>query len=276
VVDRLVIEVFGWDNLLDDLLENLFSELLGGDIFAMLSRDDDGVHTKRDDGTAIMCVLDSDLSLGVRSQPGQSAGFASLLHGGIKLVREQQCQGEQLRGLISSVTKHDTLVTSTELLHGLFIVQTLGNVWRLLLNGDEHIASLVVEALVGVIVANILDSVTNDLLVVKMGLGGNLAEDHDHASLGSRLAGDLGERVVLEAGIQDGIGDLVARRIISSVLESNTSVKLGAGTIDPYSRQGSQMKEEKEESPTHQILSGCPSPTDSDVKRNVPWITVRI
>lgn len=32
----------------------------------------------------------------------------------------------------------------------------------------------------------------------------------DHASLGGGLAGDLGPRVVLEAGVEDSIADLVA------------------------------------------------------------------
>jgi hypothetical protein len=39
-------------------------------------------------------------------------------------------------------------------------------------------------------------------LVVEVGLGRDLAKDHDHASLGRRLAGNLGEWVLLEASIE--------------------------------------------------------------------------
>jgi hypothetical protein len=84
-------------------------------------------------------------------------------------------------------------------------VQTLRNVGRLLLNGNEHVAGLVVEALVGRVVANVLDGVADDLLEVEVGLGGDLAKDHDHTGLGGALACDLGERVLPEAGIENGV-----------------------------------------------------------------------
>jgi hypothetical protein len=41
-------------------------------------------------------------------------------------------------------------------------------------------------------------------------LCGDLAEDHDHTGLGGSLASDLGEGVLPEAGIEDGIRDLIA------------------------------------------------------------------
>ena len=42
-----------------------------------------------------------------------------------------------------------------------------------------------------------------------MSLGGDLTEDHDHTSLGGSLAGDLGVGVLGEAGVEDGVRDLV-------------------------------------------------------------------
>jgi hypothetical protein len=119
-------------------------------------------------------------------------------------------QWEELRGLIGGITEHDTLVTSTELLKSLLVVKTLGDIGRLLLNGNENVAGLVVEALSGVIVTDVLDGTTDDLLVVKLGLGGDLTEDHDHTGLGSGLTSDLGEGVIGQAGIEDGIGDLIS------------------------------------------------------------------
>jgi hypothetical protein len=43
----------------------------------------------------------------------------------------------------------------------------------------------------GIIVANGGNGVADNLLVVDRGLGGDLTEDHDHASLGGSLASDL-------------------------------------------------------------------------------------
>jgi hypothetical protein len=83
--------------------------------------------------------------------------------------------------------------------------KTLGDVGRLLLNGDEHVAGLVVKALLRVVVSNLLDGVTDDLLVVQVGLGGDFTEDHDHTGLGRRLAGNTRHRVLLEASIEDSV-----------------------------------------------------------------------
>jgi hypothetical protein len=84
-------------------------------------------------------------------------------------------------------------------------VETLGDVGRLLLNGNEDVASLVVETLVGAVVTNVLDGLTDDLLVVEASLGGDLTEDHDHTGLGGSLASNLGEGILLQAGIEDSI-----------------------------------------------------------------------
>jgi hypothetical protein len=89
-------------------------------------------------------------------------------------------------------------------------VKALRDIGRLLLDGDEKVESLVVEALGGIIVADVLDGVADNLLVVELGLGADLTKDHDHAGLGGRLASDLGERVLGQAGIEDGVRDLIS------------------------------------------------------------------
>jgi hypothetical protein len=47
VVNGLIIQVLGWNDLLDDLLLDLLAKLLGGDILAVLRADDDGIDTER-------------------------------------------------------------------------------------------------------------------------------------------------------------------------------------------------------------------------------------
>ncbi len=41
-------------------------------------------------------------------------------------------------------------------------------------------------------------------------LGGDFTKDHDHTGLGGSLTSNLGERVLSQAGIEDGIGDLIS------------------------------------------------------------------
>lgn len=201
VVDGPIVEEVGRDDLLDDLLENLLAELLSGDLLSMLSRDNDRVNTERDRGTTILLVLDGDLGLGVGAEPWESTGPPCNGESSVELVRQDDGQWHVLLGLVGSITKHNTLVTGTDVLEGA-VVEALGDIGRLLLNRDEDVAGLVVEALGRVIVANQLDRLTDDLLVVDGGLGGDFTENHDHAGLGGGLASNLGEWVLLQASIE--------------------------------------------------------------------------
>lgn len=166
MVDGVVVEVLGGDDLLNDLLLELLAQLLGRDIGRVLGGDDNGVDALGNDGTAIVLVLDGDLGLGVGPQPGEGAIATGSGHGSVELVGEEEGEGKKLRGLVGGIAEHDTLVTSTELLESLLVVETLSDIGRLLLNGDKEVEGLVVETLLGVIVANVLDGVTDDLLVV--------------------------------------------------------------------------------------------------------------
>ena len=210
MVDCLVGEVFGWDDFLDDLLLDLLAQLLGGDVCAVLGADNDGMHTEGNDGTVIMLILYSDLGLGVGSQPRDGAVAAGSRHGSVQLVGELGGQGEEFWGLVGGVSEHNTLVTGTELLESLLVVQTLGNIGGLLLDGDEDVAGFVVETFGRIVVADVLDGIADNLLVVDTGLCGDLAEDHHHAGLGGCLTSDFGEGVIFQASVEDSIGDLVS------------------------------------------------------------------
>ena len=209
MVDGVVVEILGRDSLLDDLIENLFAEELGGDVVAVLSRDDNGVDTNGDDGTVVVLVLNGDLGLGVGTEPRETTITASGRHGGVQLVGEQQGKREELRGFVGGISEHDTLITGTKIFEALVELETLRNIGRLLLNGDSKMEGLVVKTLGRVIVADILDNIADNLLVVELGLGGDLTKDHNHTSLGRGLASDLGEGIICQAGVKDGVRDLI-------------------------------------------------------------------
>jgi len=209
VVLGVVIKVLGRNDLLDDVLKNSSSEIISRDLISVLGRDDDSVNTERNTSTVLELVLNSDLSLGIGSQPTKGEITTSGSKGSVKLVGKNDSEGEELLSLVGGITEHDTLVTSTKILKSLLVVETLSDIGRLLLNGNKNVTGLVVKTLLRVVVTNVLDGVTDNLLEVELGSSGDLTEDHDHTGLGSGLASNLGEGVLLEAGIEDGVRDLI-------------------------------------------------------------------
>jgi hypothetical protein len=176
----------------------------------VLSTDNDSVYSLWNDSSVIVLVLNGDLSLGIRSEPWQASVSASSGHSSVKLVCQLQSQWEQFWGLIGSISEHDTLVTSTQLLETFVKVKTLSDIGRLFFNGNQDVAGLVVEALGGIIVSDILDGPTDNLLVVQTGFGGDLTENHNHTGLGGSLTSNLGQRVLGQACVENSIGDLIS------------------------------------------------------------------
>ena len=72
----------------------------------------------------------------------------------------------------------------------------LVDVRRLGVDGVEDGHGLVVDAVIGIGVADILDHVAGELLDVDIGIRGDLAADEDHARGGIALAGDMAFRVI--------------------------------------------------------------------------------
>nr|ACU17520.1 unknown [Glycine max] len=124
-------------------------------------------------------------------------------------------EGHVLRGFISGIAKHVTLVTSTNLLWALgeVTVHTLGDIRALLLNVDQHLAFVSIKTNIIRDESNFAACVTDNLLIVYVGLGCDLSKDHDHVGLGACLTGNLAVRVLFKARIEHCIRDLVAQLV---------------------------------------------------------------
>ncbi len=90
-------------------------------------------------------------------------------------------QWQKLGSFVGCITEHDALITGTQLFESLLITEPLSNVGRLLFNCNQDVAGLVIKPLVRMIVANVLDRIADNFLVVEMRLRGDLAKDHYHA-----------------------------------------------------------------------------------------------
>jgi hypothetical protein len=100
-------------------------------------------------------------------------------------------------------------------------VNPTGDIGRLLVDANKDLAVVAGETLGlnGREIVNegaesdLTNLIADNLFVVKVGGGGDLPEDHNHVVFGGSLAGDLGQGVRSKAGIEDGIGDLIAELV---------------------------------------------------------------
>ena len=131
-----------------------------------------------------------------------------------ELVREQDRQRHQLVGFVAGVAEHDALIA------GALIAALAGRRRHALIDlvrllGDERddLQRGVAERLARVGVADLLDRLPHDLVVVELGVGRDLAGEHDVVALDERFAGDAALRVLLEAGVENRVGDVIAHLV---------------------------------------------------------------
>lgn len=218
VVDGLLVEVLGGDDGLDDVLHELGLDLLVGDVLRVLGGDDDGVNTLGDGLSVLHLVLAGHLGLAIGAHPRADTVLAHLSELGTKGGGKVVGEGHQRWGLVGGIAEHDTLIASSNVLE-LGGINGLGNVGGLLLNCNDDIASAVIKTLGNIVVANVLECLTDNLLVVDGGRGGDLTEDHNHASLGAGLASNTRSRILADACIKHCIRDLIANLVRVALID---------------------------------------------------------
>ncbi len=184
---------------LDHLLEDVLAHGLDGNEAAVLGGDDDGVHAHR----PVALVLDRDLALAVGPQVVDEALAADLRQAAGQLVRQHDRQRHQLGRLAAGVAEHQALVA------GAPGVDTHRDVRRLLVDRGDDRAGLVVEAVLGAGVADVLDRLPDDRGEVDVRRGGDLAGDEGEPGRDHGLARHAAHGVLGDQRVEDGIGDLV-------------------------------------------------------------------
>src|SRR5574343_330026 len=202
----VALDQFLGQHRLDDLFDGRLAQVLQADVRRMLGGQHDGVDAV---GLAVD-VLDGDLRLGVGAGPGQAAVLAQHGLAFDQAVRQVDRQRHQRRGFVAGVAEHQALVAGAlaEIVV-VGLVDALGDVRALLVVGDQHGAALVVDAVVGVVVANALDRVAGDLDVIDVGVGGDFTGQHDQAGVAQGFGGNARMLVLGQDGVEDGVGNLV-------------------------------------------------------------------
>ena len=201
-----------FDDFFDASLVEAGLHLGGG--FALVGAVLGGEHHGVDAVGLAIHIAHRDLALGVRAQEGQAAVLAQL---GLALdhaVRVVDGRGHQLRRFVAGVAKHQALVSRADVqvvVGGM--VHALGDVVGLLVVGHQHCAATIVDAVLGVVVADALDGVACDLDVVHMRVGGDLTGQHDEAGVGQRFGGHTALGVLFEDCVEDRVRDLVCHLV---------------------------------------------------------------
>ena len=207
-----VLEPFLRQHRLDDLFDDGFVErglhlvLRFALVGMVLRRQHDGIDAVR----LAVDVAHRHLRLGVGTQERQAAVLAQLRLAFHEAVGVVDRRGHQLGRFVAGVAEHEALVAGAgvEVVVG-GVVHALRDVVGLLVVADHHGATLVVDAVVGVVVADALDGVARDLDVVDVRVGGDLAGEHHEAGVGQRFGGHAAARVLFEDRIEDRVGNLV-------------------------------------------------------------------
>ena len=204
VGDPLLVQQLARDHRLDHVLDEVLADLLQRHVRVVLGRDDDRVDAHR----LVVLVLDGDLGLAVGAQVADQVRAAAVGEPLRELVGQQDRHRHQLGRLVRGVAEHDPLVAGA-LLVVLLLVDAHRDVGRLPLDRGEHAAGLVVEAVGGVRVADLLDRLADDLRDVGVDLGRDLAGDEREARRDDGLAGHAAVGVLGEDRVENGVGDLV-------------------------------------------------------------------
>ena len=109
---------------IDDVLANVFAELFGGDIIAVLGRNHDRVDARR----LAVHVFHGNLALAIGPQILQAAGFADFRELLAEAVRQLNRQRHQFGGFIAGKAEHQALIARAARIHA------HGDVGRLALN----------------------------------------------------------------------------------------------------------------------------------------------
>ena len=215
----IAVEQVFWNDGMNDVFDDGFGDISVRNLGGVLGADEHGIDP---DGFAVG-VLDGHLALAVGAQPGQGAVLAHFRQAAGELVRQVDGHGHESGGLIAGVAEHHTLVTGSDGVEFLFghlsalglegFINAHGNIARLSGNGGKDAAGVTIEALLAGVVADIFDHLASQHVEVDEGGSGDLAQQDDETGLGGGFAGHARAGILLEAGVEDGVADLIAEFI---------------------------------------------------------------
>ena len=192
-------------------------DLLLGDLLVMLR----GKHDRfQPDRNAVGTVFHGDLGLSVGAQIRQGPVLADLGQPSGKLMGQGHPVGHIFFCFICGIAEHHALVAGTDGRDGFLrlasipcfqrLVNTHGDVRRLLVNGDHDRAGIRVESHGRIRIADLPDGIADDLRIIDLSCSGNLTGDNGKTGADHGLTGNTAHGILGQTGVQDRVRDRVA------------------------------------------------------------------
>lgn len=119
----------------------------------------------------------------------------------------------KLFSLISCISNHQSLVTSSNFKIFLIEVNRLGNLRALFIYGNNYYSSFVVHPNINMIITNLFNCFSSDLLKINLSLSSDFSEYHAQWIFDSALAGDFRLRILFKACIEDRVRYVIAELV---------------------------------------------------------------
>ncbi len=181
------------------MLHDGVAQIFVGNRVAVLRGDDHAIYANR----LSIAILNGDLGFSIRTEKIDFLALADFGKALRQAVGQLDGHGHQLFGFVAGVAEHQALVASAARIHA------HGNVGRLALDGAHDRASGGVKTVESVVVADLLDGLANQFVVIDVRASGDFSRNHDQARSHQRFAGNTALGILPHHFIENGIGNLV-------------------------------------------------------------------
>ena len=176
----------------------------------VLSRYHDGVNALR---YTFVAVFYRDLALGIRAQVGHHLAFATDVgKRQEETMREVEGERHVVLGLVGCIAEHHALVSCT-LCGAVCTVNTTVDVCALLVDGREHTATVALEHILALGIADAVDDFASDTLQVNVSLCLDFACQHDLSGRDECFARHLRIGIEGKQFVEHGIADLIGHLV---------------------------------------------------------------
>ena len=166
----------------------------------MLRGNDHRIHAQH---FTLGIVFDCNLGFSIRTKEGKRSILAHLRESHGQLMRQRDGSRHQLLVLVAGVAEHHALIACAA------GVYAHGDIAGLFVDAGDYGAGVAVEAVQGIVVADGLHGAADDLLKIDVGFGGDFSGDDDQAGGSKGFAGYAARGVFGQAGVEDGVGNLI-------------------------------------------------------------------